>query len=427
MRALHMTMSEPQARFFQLQAQYPLFCGGYGTGKTETMINCAIRDALEAPGCLIALYEPSYDIIKLALMPRMEERLADMGLRYTLNKTDKFIKIRGGRCADFIMRTLDNPAAIVAYESYCAHIDEIDVLNQDQAQLAWRKILARNRQKPAHNPRAINRVSAYTTPEGFKFAYDRWVRKKQEGDGYEMVQASTLSNVFIDAEEYVVSLRKDYPPQLIQAYVEGKFVNMTSGSVYPDFDRKLNHSPSVMEPSEPLHVGMDFNVHKMAAVIFVVREDTPHAVAEIVNARDTPTMARLLKERYPEHSITIYPDSAAQGTSSKDAAVSDLTILQKNGFTIRARSAHAPVKDRINCVNALILNSDGQRRLRVNTDFCPRWTESLEQQTYDNHGEPDKKSGLDHPNDAAGYFLEQRWPVVKPVATHGKYIPHIGR
>lgn len=60
MRELRLTMTEPQARFFQLPDKYPLFCGGYGTGKTGTLLNCAVRDALEAPGGLIALLIKAY-------------------------------------------------------------------------------------------------------------------------------------------------------------------------------------------------------------------------------------------------------------------------------------------------------------------------------------------------------------------------------
>lgn len=40
----------------------------------------------------------------------------------------------------------------------------------------------------------------------------------------------------------------------------------------------------------------------------------------------------------------------------------------------------------------------------VNTDKCPRYTESLEQQSYKG-GVPDKSSGHDHLNDAGGYFI----------------------
>lgn len=419
-------MTEPQARFFQLEAKYPLFCGGFGTGKTQALALCATRDALMAPTSLIALYEPTYDLVRLILAPRMEEQLTDLGIRYRYNKTENIIYTSSGSCGDFVMRTLDNPARIIGYESYRAHVDEIDTLKQDQATLAWRKIIARNRQRPRGLKAPFNRVSAYTTPEGFRFAYDTWVKNKKPG--YEMVQAPTRTNPFLPTD-YIDALRASYPPQLIEAYLEGRFVNLASGTVYPDFDRKLNHAPTVALPGEPLHVGMDFNVNKMAAILFVVRDERPHAVGELVKVRDTPTMARMLKERFQEkgHHLTIYPDAAGQNTSSKGASVSDLTILQGAGFNVRAPSQNPRVKDRVNSVNALILNGAGDRRLAVNTDACPEFTASLEQQPYDEHGEPDKSTGHDHTNDAAGYFLHNRWPVTKPVATHAAQLPHMGR
>lgn len=409
-----MTMTEPQAKFFQLTDKYPLFCGGYGTGKTETLINCALRDHFEAPNALISLYEPTYDLIQLILMPRLEEKLTDYGIKFRLHKTDKTVTLRGRKNPSFIMRTLDNPARIVGYESYRAHVDEIDVLKKDQAQLAWRKIIARNRQKPVGVENPLNRVSAYTTPEGYRFAYETWVKKAK--DGYRMVQASTYSNPYLP-KDYIQGLIDSYPPQLIKAYILGEFTNLNTGSVYPDFSRTLNHSPTVMQDGEPLHVGMDFNVLNMAAIIFVVRENKPHAVAEITKGRDTPTVAALLKERYAGHDITIYPDASGQNTSSKGAAESDLSILESHGFRIDAPSKNPPVKDRVNSMNALVLNGKGERNLRVNTDACPEFTECLEQQPYDENGEPDKDGGHDHANDGAGYFLHTRWPLHKPTAT----------
>lgn len=418
MRTTRMTMTRPQAEFFQLPDKYPLFCGGYGTGKTEALINSAFRDYFDAPTAMIGLYEPSYDLIKLILMPRLEERLTELKIAHRLHKTDKTITLRSkkkwNRNPTFIMRTLDNPSRIVGYQTYRAHVDEIDVLKKDQAQLAWRKIIARNRQKPKGVEKPFNRVSAYTTPEGFKFAYETWVKNKKEG--YAMVQASTYSNPFL-ADDYIPSLIASYPPQLIKAYIDGEFTNLTSGSVYPDFKRDLNHSPTTMQPGEPLHIGMDFNVLNMAAIIFVVREDKPHAVAEITKGRDTPTVAALLKERYAGHDITIYPDASGQNTSSKSASESDLSILESHGFRIDAPSKNPPVKDRLNSVNALILNGKGERKLRVNTDLCPEFTECLEQQPYDKNGEPDKDGGHDHANDGAGYFLHTRWPLLKPNAS----------
>lgn len=425
-RIADVPMTEPQARFFQLTAKYPLFCGGFGTGKTEALVNNAIRDAHLAPSGLIGCYEPTYDLVSLILAPRIQERLTDHGIRYSFNQQRNTISVSSPGCGDFILRTMDNPKRIVGYETFRAHVDEIDTLRKEQALLAWQKIIARNRQRPRGVKNPFNRVCAYTTPEGFSFAYTMWVKEKKPG--YEMVQAPTRTNPFLPPD-YIDSLRASYPPQLIEAYLEGRFVNLASGCVYPDFNRELNHTPTVANAGEPLHIGMDFNVNKMAAVAFVVRDDAPHAVSELVKVRDTPTMARLIRERYVDrgHQVTIYPDAAGGNTSSKGASESDLTILQSAGLRIVAPAANPRVKDRVNSVNALILNDKAQRRLRVNTDACPTFTECLEQQPYDEHGEPDKKTGHDHTNDAAGYFLHRRWPVVKPILAHGAHVSHGAR
>ena len=65
---------------------------------------------------------------------------------------------------------------------------------------------------------------------------------------------------------------------------------------------------------------MDFNVLKMAAVVYVIRDGKPRALDELVGVRDTPTMADLLIERFPNHEMTIIPDAAGQATSSKRVA-----------------------------------------------------------------------------------------------------------
>jgi hypothetical protein len=205
---------------------------------------------------------------------------------------------------------------------------------------------------------------------------------------------------------------------LIAAYLRGQFTNLTSGSVYPDFDRKLNHTDEVIQPGEPLMVGLDFNVQCMSACISVVRDGLPRTLAERMNVRDTPAMAKILKEDFKDkgHTIRIYPDASGQNTSSKDASESDLSILRTAGFQIDVNSTNPAVKDRVNAYNAMILNAEGERRFKINTDMCPVTTEALEKQVWGLDGTPDKKSGHDHPNDANGYFIVKRWPIVKRTA-----------
>ena len=65
---------------------------------------------------------------------------------------------------------------------------------------------------------------------------------------------------------------------MVEAYIDGPFVNLTSGSVYPNFNRLECHTNETIRPGEPLHVGMDFNINRMAATIHVIRDG--HALCD---------------------------------------------------------------------------------------------------------------------------------------------------
>lgn len=410
-------MTKEQAQFFQSEHKYPLFVGGYGSGKTETLANCALRDALTSSQALIACYEPTYDLVRLILAPRLDEKLTNSGIRFKYNKQENIIYTSNTQCGDFVLRTLENPNRIVGYEAYRSHVDEIDTLKKDQANAVWQKIIARNRQvltdQQGHTLKdTSNRVSAYTTPEGFKFAYERWIKNKKQG--YELIRAKTSSNPFLP-EDYIQSLLDSYPSQLIKAYLDGEFVNLNSGNVYPEFNRALNHTDVTLKPYETIHVGMDFNRLKMSAVIYIIREGEPIAIKEHTAVRDTPDMAKLLNEFYKDkgHSVVVYPDASGANSSSKNASESDLSILRQAGLTVRANSTNPAIMDRINAFNAMILNGEGIRRLKINTNNCPELTEALEQQPYDKNGMPDKSGGLDHVLDAAGYFIAYEYPITR--------------
>ena len=127
-------------------------------------------------------------------------------------------------------------------------------------------------------------------------------------------------------------------------------------------------------------------------------------------------MARLINERFAGHEIVVIPDAAGQAKSSKNSSESDHQILREHGLRVEVNTTNPAIKDRINATNALILNGEGERALLVNTNKCPRFTEALEQQVYDDFGMPDKKSGHDHVSDAGTYPLVKRFPIIKRIA-----------
>ena len=349
----------------------------------------------------IAYYLPTYPLIKMIAYPRFSEVLDNLGVTYKLNKADHVIDVNGKQ---IIFRTMDNPDRIVGYEVTDSMVDELDTLPTDKARDCWNRIVARNRQKKEGK----NTVAVGTTPEGYRFVYEQWVKNKTES--YEIIKAPTWSNPHLP-EDYVDLLRETYPANLLEAYLEGEFVNLTSGSVYPNFDRGLHDTDMVMREHEPVHIGLDFNVYNMAAVIHIIRKGVAYAVAEITGGVDTPAVIKTIQERYPNRPIIIYPDASGSAGSSTGASNSDIKLLKEAGFTINAPRRNGRVKDRVASFNRALLDPQGIIRYYTNIEQCPTLAIALEQQAYDKNGEPDKTNGMDHILDASGYFVVRQFPI----------------
>lgn len=414
-------LNRPQARFLALPHKFRGFVAGFGSGKTRAGGAALCSHAWEWPKVNSGYFAPTYAQIRDIFYPSIEESAFDWGLTCDIHESNKEVHLysAGAYRSTILCRSMEKPGDIVGFKIGHAVVDELDVMKMNKAELAWRKIIARMRYSVDG---LKNGVDVTTTPEGFKFVYQQFVKLVREKPHlahlYGLIHASTYDNAKNLPDDYISSLMASYPPQLILAYIRGLFTNLTSGSVYPNFDRTLNHTNERILPNETLHVGMDFNVLNMTAAVSVIRDGLPLTLEEVVKVRDTPSMAALLKERYVAqgHAVTVYPDASGRNTSSKNASESDLTILKQAGLSVLVDDANPAVKDRINAVDAMTLNAQGVRRWRVNTDACPTLTEAQEQQAWALNGEPDKTTGHDHPNDAIGYFLVKRYPIVKRTA-----------
>ncbi|MDB5490349.1 MAG: phage terminase [Micavibrio sp.] len=412
-------LNVPQAQFLALPHKFKAYVAGFGSGKTWAGCAGLCQHAWEWPKVNAGYFAPTYAQIRDIFYPTIDEVAFDWGLRTKVHETNKEVTLFYGRQyrGTVLCRSMEKANEIVGFKIGKALVDEMDLLKVDKAALAWRKIIARMRYKV---PGLLNGIDVTTTPEGFKFVYQQFYKQILEKPAlstmYGMVQASTYDNALNLPDDYIPSLLASYPPQMIDAYLRGQFCNLTSGSVYPGFDRRKNHSSVVMNDTEPLQIGMDFNVMNMTAIFNVIRDALPVSVYELTGVRDTPEMIRLIKDRFPKRSIIIYPDASGQAHKSVNASESDLSLLRQAGFTVRVNSTNPAVKDRVLSMNSMILNADGKRRWLVNTDMCPKLTESLEQQAYDKNGEPDKSGGFDHTLDAQGYFINHQYPVVKRVA-----------
>lgn len=382
-------LTESQGKFIKSEYRNSAFVGGYGSGKTFVGILKLVREKLRQPGTNMAYYMPTYPLIRDVAFPRISEMFDQMGIKYRLNETHKeFITDYGS----IIMRSMDNPSFIVGYEVAYSIIDEADVLPKKKMEDAFVKINARNRQKTNE----LNKLDFVSTPEGFGFLYDFFVKKSSESKN--LIHGSTYENKHNLPDDYIDSLIESYTENQLEAYLNGQFINLTSGNVYHVFDREIHHSDREIQDNDILHIGMDFNITNMSAVVRVVDGNISTAVDEIVGAYDTADMIRIIKKRFGNHRIIIYPDASSNARNT--AGVSDMKLLREARFAIRSNKTNPRVRDRVSVVN----NAFEKTVSFVNTHRCLSLTEAYEQIGYRN-GEPDKTSGHDHITDADGYVV----------------------
>lgn len=380
----------------------------HNSGKTEALVNRAILGKFKYPTLNRAFYEPTFDLVRQIAWPRFESALESLDIPYKLTKSPmNQIEIEGA--GKIIFRSMERPERIIGYEVADSDIDELDTLKTENAAYAWRQIIARNRQPKPDG--MANSIGVATTPEGFRFVYNTWGKSPRKG--YQIIKAPTMSNPHLPSG-YVDSLRDIYPEHLLDAYLNGDFVNLSNGTVYKSYDRKSHNSSETIKQGEPLFIGMDFNVTKQAATVWVKRKGGKewHAVDELVDMYDTPEAVKIIQERFSGHRITIYPDASGGSRKTVDASKSDISLLESAKFSVRAHKTNPGVKDRINATNAAFERGI----LFVNAYRCPTTASCLEQQVYDNNGQPDKKSGNDHQNDATTYPIAYEMPINRPVA-----------
>jgi hypothetical protein len=390
-----------------LDTKYRAYVSGFGGGKTFVGCLDLLIFASQNPKTRQGYFGPTFPSIRDIFFPTIEEAAHLMGFVVDIKVSDKEVHLyrNGFYYGTIICRSMDNPGSIVGFKIARALVDEIDILPMDKAKLAWSKIIARLR---LVIPGIVNGIGVTTTPEGFKFVYNQF--KLDPTVSYSMVQSTTHENEKYLPPDYIDTLLETYTEELASAYINGQFVNLTSGTVYKSYDRATHRSCEVINEDEPLFIGMDFNVTKMAFTVYVRRGDVWHAVDEAKDGYDTPAMIDLIKERYTVNRIHIYPDATGKNRKSVGASETDIALLEKAGFSVRAHNTNPAVKDRINATNIAFEKG----LLRVNDTKCPETARCLEQQCYDINGQPDKKSGNDHQNDATTYPIAYEMPIIRP-------------
>jgi hypothetical protein len=247
------------------------------------------------------------------------------------------------------------------------------------------------------------------TPKGRNHFYDLWTRGADKEPGWSSYQFTTIDGGNVSESE-IEQAKRDLDERTFNQEYQAQFVNY-SGIIYYNFSRQESVR-KVDEVSDILHIGMDFNLDPMSAVVATKDGDTLHIFDEIViYGSNTDEICDEIHTRYPDKRFIVYPDPASRQRKTSAGGRTDLSILQNAGFAVKVRNSHTSIRDRINAVNSRLKSTDGVRHVYIDPK-CRQVIQSLERQTYkEGTSQPDKDSGFDHMNDALGYLIDFLYPI----------------
>ncbi len=389
------------------QTQIIGISAGYGAGKTRALAAKAVTLAAANQGFIGCVMEPTGPLIRDIWQNDFEDFLEHYEIPYTFRASplpEYMLHLPGGD-TKILCRSFENWSRIIGLNLAWVLADEIDTVTPAIANKAFPKILGRLRSGN------VRQFGAASTPEGFRWMWTTFGSEEaQTREDRKLIKMRSVDNPHLPPD-FIERLEANYDPTLLKAYLDGEFVNLTTGTVYDRFDRSKHVISTLPDTDrEPLRVGVDFNVGNMSAVIGVKLNNTLFVIDEISGAHDTDSLAQQIKARYPDRRIYIYPD-ASGGNRSTNASQTDIQILESYGMANQSPRANPPVRDRVSAVQALLENGKGQVRLQISAS-CKRMIECLELQCYTEKGDPDKDSGHDHMNDALGYLV---WREFNPL------------
>lgn len=394
-----MQLTPPQSDIFTCPARFRVVVAGRRFGKTFLSTAELISRALTKPDQNVWYIAPTFragrdicwDMLTQQIPREYIAKTNETSLTVTL-KNGSSISIKGaekhdnlrGRAIDFVV------------------LDEF----ADMKPEAWYEVI-----RPSLSGRGEQGSALFIgTPKGRNHFYDLYGKGIDQDEGWQSYQYTTIEGGNVPPDE-IASAKADLDDRTFEQEYEARFVSY-SGIIYYGFKREQSVVRHDGDRSV-IHVGMDFNLDPMSAVLMTRKGDTLHVFDEIVMfGSNTDEMVAEIRTRYGNGTIVIYPDPASRQRKTSAGGRTDLSILQNAGFEVRVRSSHAAVRDRINSVNSRLLSKDGQRRLFVDPK-CKKVIESLERHTYKEGTSQPEKDGFDHMNDALGYAVEYLFPIRK--------------
>ncbi len=406
-----------------------IYQGGYGSGKTWCGSLLGILLAMKYPGCRGLVGAKEYELVRKTTLVSYLEHLEKMGFKYgvdySYNKVDKIIKFSNG--SEILFSALDDPEKFKSLNLHWAEIEEASQVSDS----TFKQLIGRLRNtyigKDWKDFRY--RLFGHTNPQPDKgWIWRRFVEEAKEN--YRLVIAPTTNNIFLP-EHYVESMKESFDEEYYRINVLGEFGDYASGLVVKGFNEK-NIANLSYRKEMPLHLTWDFNVDPMSCIIAHKTDKCVYYFDECVleNSSTERTINEVIR-RYPDHEGDIIINGDASGDNRSTQSEYSNYVIIKNALQkhypnkkikFDLRPFNPPIKNRIAAFNAMICNSNGERRLFVdrkckhllNNIYNLKYkvgTDIVDVPTYAQIKSDNSLKFMEHPYDAASYLVDFYFPI----------------
>jgi len=395
-----MALSMPQIQIVEAQQRFKVVIAGRRFGKTHLSIRELCKNA-RIPDREVWYVAPTYKQAKMIVFKKLKRRLQDLRWLSKVNETNLSFELKNG--STISLKGADNYDSLRGVGLDFLVLDEFADIDPE----AWYETL---------RPTLADKLGSALfigTPKGMNWAHDLYTMADEYPDEWKSFQFTTIEGGQVTAEE-VEAARRSLDIRTFRQEFEATFETF-SGRVFYAFERKNNVRAYQGDLPAEIHIGIDFNVDPMSAVVAVRTKDGLHVLDEIkIYGSNTDELVDEIKTRYPTQRIICYPDPAGAARKTSAGNRSDHTILRTAGFQVKAPSSHNPIRDGVNAVNAKLCSSSGIIGLYIDPR-CKYVIECLEKQTYkEGTSQVDKHSGFDHMNDALRYMVDYLFPIRQP-------------
>lgn len=416
---------------------YVFLIGGFGAGKsmTDVMLCLFLYSCyVHSPDPItIGILGVTIKLLKQTVIADLERAFDAAGIPYRDNSQAGTLTV--GQIT-FVYLAMQNPDDIYAFNFHAAICDEIDEIPQDRVKKIVTAIQERCR---AVIPASLNGtmpsrepfIFFSTTAQGLGGTYMLTEEFKKNGVPFAVIRARTQDNPYL-APSQVKLLRKLYTEDEARAFLDGEFVNLSVGRVYPEFDtakHKYMSFPVIegvkhvdedgrvhFEGGDVIYVGQDFNAGFNAAVIGIERNGVIYAV-KCKHWNYVGDGARCLREMYPNNRIIMIPDA-----NGKEIMSGFVEEYEQYNVEIFWNNVNPSIAERITGVNKAL--RFGQLLVMDDPDN-DKLLMGLQTRDFDDNGKPRKGKGpdaLDHHCDAFEYLF---WHVIHQIKGYDKVLEAI--